>query len=108
LDNRGDYQYIARKIRWQNVILVNICDEELLGTRVKGKKVDMDISREYFGGEKVNEDEAINLVKQSSIVNLAGSRIVDKVVDADLASKLAVKTVGSVSFLMIYKFTNSS
>ena len=108
MDNRGDYQYIARKIQWQNVILVNICDEELLGTRVKGKKVDMDISREYFGGEKVNEDEAINLVKQSSIVNLAGSRIVDKVVDADLASKLAVKTVGSVSFLMIYKFTNSS
>ncbi|HZW56331.1 MAG TPA: DUF424 family protein [Nitrososphaerales archaeon] len=99
-------QYIARKIKYQNLILVNICDEELLGSTVKGEKVDMHISREYFGGEKVNEIEAIDLVRGSSIVNLAGSRIVEKVIDANLASKHAVKNVGSVSFLMIYKFTN--
>lgn len=98
-------QFIARKIKWQDVTLVNICDEELLGTTVKGGEVDMHISREYFGGEKVNEDEALTLVKGSSIINLAGSRIVDRVIDEKLASEHAVKRVGSVSFLMIYKFS---
>src|SRR5579875_586165 len=90
-----------------NTVLVNICDEELLGKTVKGNGVDMHISRDYFGNERVSEQEAINMIKESSIVNLAGSRIVEKVVKAQLASKLAVKNVGSVSFLMIYKFTNS-
>lgn len=104
-DNTGTgTQYIARTIKWQQHILVNICDEELLGTTVKNGEVDMAISREYFGSDKVNEAEAIKLVKISSIVNLAGSRIVSKVVDANLASELAVKQVGDVCFLMIYKF----
>ena len=99
-------QYIARTIKYENTILLNICDEELLGKTVKGGNVDMEISRDYFGGEKVNEDEAIKLVRRSSIINLAGSRIVEKVVNQKLASERAVKRVGPVSFLMIYKFSN--
>ena len=98
-------QFIARMIRWQNATLVSICDEELLGTTVKGDRVDMEISREYFGGDKVNEDQAISMVKQSSIVNLAGARIVEKVIDQKLASAQAVKKIGPVAFLMIYKFS---
>ncbi|MCL4519769.1 MAG: DUF424 family protein [Thaumarchaeota archaeon] len=101
----SEKQYIARTIKYQDVVLVNICDEELLGTTVKGDNVDMSISKDYFGGEKVSEDQAIRLVRGSSIVNLAGSRIVDRVLGERLASERAVKKVGQVSFLMIYKFS---
>jgi uncharacterized protein len=106
LEAQSEKQYIARRIKWQEAVLVNICDEELLGTTVKGGEVDIHISRDYFGAEKVDEDGAIGLVKESSIVNLAGSRIVEKVVSANLATRHAVKQVGDVSFLMIYKFSN--
>ena len=101
----AEKQYIAREIRWQNATLLNICDEELLGTTVKGENVDMYISKDYFGMDKVNEDQAISLVRRSSIINLAGSRIVERVLGEKLASEKAVKRVGSVSFLMIYKFS---
>lgn len=101
----SEKQFIARKIKWQDVTLLNICDEELIGTTIRGDKIDMEISRDYFGGEKVGEEEAISLVRSSSIVNLAGTRIVDKIVDQKLASDRSVKRVGSVSFLMIYKFS---
>lgn len=106
MDSNGEKQFIARRIKWQEATLVNICDEELLGTTVKSGDVEMPISRDYFGAEKVNEAQAINLVRNSSIVNLAGTRIVEKVVEAELASPHAVKTVGDVAFLMIYKFSN--
>jgi hypothetical protein len=105
LDLSSEKQFIARAIRRENAVLVNICDEELLGTTVKGDKIDMEISREYFGAEKVNENQAISLVRNGSIINLAGSRIVDKVVGQKLASEKAVKRVGSVAFLLIYKFS---
>ena len=98
---QSEKQYIARTIKYENTILLNICDEELLGKTVKGGNVDMEISRDYFGGEKVSEDEAISMVRTSSIINLAGSRIVEKVLDKKLASERAVKKVGPVSFLMI-------
>lgn len=106
LDSQSEKQYIARKIKWHDAVLVNICDEELLGTTVKGEKVDIQISRDYFGADKVDENGAIHLVRESSIINLAGSRIVEKVVSAELATPEAVKQVGNVSFLMIYKFSH--
>jgi hypothetical protein len=102
----SEKQYIARTIRRENAFLVNICDEELLGTTVKGEKIEMEISRDYFGAEKVNEHQAISLVRDGSIINLAGSRIVEKVVGEKLASEKAVKRVGSVAFLLIYKFSH--
>lgn len=66
----------------------------------------MHISRDYFGGSLVNESDALSMVKNSSIVNLAGSRIVSHVLENKLATERAVKRVGSVAFLMIYKFSN--
>lgn len=102
----GEKQFIARRIKWQEATLVNICDEELLGKTVKNGEIEMPISRDYYGANKVSESEAISLVRDSSIINLAGTRIVQKVLEAELASPHAVKTVGEVSFLMIYKFSN--
>jgi hypothetical protein len=101
----SEKQFIARTIRRENAVLVNICDEELLGATVKGEKIEMEISREYFGAEKVNELQAISLVRNGSIINLAGSRIVEKVVGQKLASEKSVKRVGPVAFLLIYKFS---
>lgn len=66
----------------------------------------MHISRDYFGGDKVNESQALDMVKNSSIVNLAGSRIIGRVLENKLATERAVKMVGPVAFLMIYKFSN--
>lgn len=96
--------YIARTITYEGNALVNICDQELLGKTIQEGRVEMHISKEYFGGELVNEEQALRLVQQSSIANLAGTRIVQRVLAARLASAKAVKRVGDVHFLMIFKF----
>jgi hypothetical protein len=84
--------------------MVNLCDEELIGKTVKDGDLEMHISPDYFEGKRVTPKEAINLIRRSQIVNLAGSRIVRKTLDAKLASPLAVKKIGSAHFLMIFKF----
>ncbi len=84
--------------------MVNICDEELLGKIVKDNKLEMRISADYFGGDNVNLEEALKMIRKSQVVNLAGTRIVEQTLQANLAPRLAVKKVGSTSFLLIYKF----
>ncbi|MFQ6134934.1 MAG: DUF424 domain-containing protein [Nitrososphaerales archaeon] len=96
--------YVARLIKWEGTLMVNICDEELLGKTVKDDRLEMRISKDYFGGDNINLEEALELIRKSQIVNLAGTRIVEKALRANLASRLAVKKVGSTSFLMIFKF----
>lgn len=84
--------------------MVNICDEEVLGKVLKEGKLEVAISREYFLGFKVDEDRAIQLVKEADIVNLVGNRIVNLVLKEGLAHPNAVRRIHGVSFLMIYKF----
>ena len=99
-------RYIARLIRHESTSMVNICDEELLGKTVKGKGLEIHISKSYFGGDQVNLDEALGLIRKSHSANLAGTRIVEQVVKANMGSRLAVKKIGSVLFLMIFKFNS--
>ncbi|MEM3436967.1 MAG: DUF424 family protein [Nitrososphaerales archaeon] len=97
--------YVARIIDWQGMKLVNICDKELIGKTIKDKKVEIHISPNYFEGELVNIEEALFLIKSCSIANLVGEKIVIETIKAELASKHAVKRIGSTPFLMIFKFS---
>jgi hypothetical protein len=103
LKNNNDF-YVAKIIRFQGMKMVNICDEELISKTIKDGKIEVNVSESYFGGERIAKCDAIELVKSSPIINLVGSRIVKEVIKENLASKYAVKKVGSTSFLMIYKF----
>ena len=99
-------RYTARLIRYESTLMVNICDEELLGKTVKGKGLEIHISNSYFGDNQVNLVEALNLIRKSNSANLAGTRIVEQTVKANMGSRLAVKKVGSVLFLIIFKFNS--
>lgn len=89
---------------YQGSVMVNMCDEELVGSKVSEGKLEIKITKDYFGQEVVEEREAAELLYACSIANLVGERIVDKAVDMKMASKLSVRMINGVPFLMIYKF----
>jgi len=99
--------FVARVVTWEGTAHVNICDEELLGTKVQDGSLEMQISRDYFGGELISSDEAVQLVRSCAVANLVGRRIVHRVLAEKLAAPGAVRTIGDVAFLMIFKFTGS-
>ena len=47
-----------RSIAWKNSSVVNVCDAELIGQTLIEGKLKMHISKEFFGGDLVEEDEA--------------------------------------------------
>jgi|TARA_B100001971_G_C18150407_1_gene515496 hypothetical protein len=100
----GDKPYFARMISSEGIRLINICDAELIGTTVKRDNFEMHISHEYFGGDTINSEQAIELIRSSTAANLVGNRIVGRAVKEKLANSSAVKKVGKLSFLMIFKF----
>jgi hypothetical protein len=85
--------------------MVNICDQEVLGRRLKEGELTIDIGNGYFDGVLVGEEEAINSLRSCDIANLVGERIVERAVREKLADGRAVRRIDGVPFLMIYKFT---
>ena len=83
--------------------MLNMCDEELLGRIVKNEKVQINISKNYYGQRLVDKTEAQQLMQNSSILNLVGKETIQMSVDLRIGSLQGVKTIDDVPFLIIFK-----
>jgi len=65
LSNSDKKGFSIRTAEYKGNTLVNICDEEIIGRTVREGKLVMHISKEYFSGEIVSEQEALELIKNA-------------------------------------------
>jgi len=79
------------------------CDADLLGKVLREGKIVFEIREEFYKGLKVNVEEAIDLVEQSTIVNMVGHRIVKKAVEKGLIHPEAVIKISGVPHAQIIK-----
>ena len=96
-------RFSVKTTSYQGTVLVNICDEELIGKTVTEGKLKVHLSKEFYFGEVVDEGEALHLIRTCSIVNLAGSRSVSLAVENEIGAPEAIREIEEVPFLMIYK-----
>jgi hypothetical protein len=99
-----DAPFSIHSISWKNAHMVNVCDSELIGRTLSEGKLKMHISKDFFGGELVEEEEALKIIKNSAMISLAGERSVKIALANKLGSPQAVREIEGVPFLMIYKF----
>lgn len=102
-NSNANQKFYMRKMDYQGSLMVNICDEELLGKNIESDTLNITITNEFFN-EIVNENDITRLLKRCSIANLIGRRVVDKTLSLGLAKKDSIKIVSDIPFLMIFKF----
>jgi len=98
------FPFSVRSIPSKNSNVVNVCDADLIGRTLSEGRLRMHISREFFGGSLVEEEEAVRIIKESTMLSLAGERSVGIALTHRLGSPEAVRVIEGVPFLMIYKF----
>ena len=84
--------------------MINICDLDLAGKEIDKGDFTINISKEYFQDEEINEEEATSLLKSSSMLNLVGKNIVTLALELKLAKGNSVKVIDDVPFLMVFSF----
>ena len=85
--------------------MINICDLNLIGKEINQGDFSISISKDYFYSEEITKEDAIKVLKSSSIINLVGKDIVDLALSLNLAKRNSVKIIENVPFLMIFKFS---
>jgi len=58
-------------------LVVALCDEDLLDKVIKTKKLEVKVSKHFYGGKLVNENIARKLLQKATIANLTGKNIVE-------------------------------
>ena len=97
-------EYAIRITEYQGSLMINICDIELIGSRLQEGELLIDITKEYFQQEIIEAVQAEELLRTCSIANLVGERIVSQAVQLRLAKERSIRRISGVPFLMIFKF----
>ncbi len=97
-------QYAARTTRYQGAMMVDICDLDLIGTKLEQDGLVINLTREYYQQEVIEHSYARELLLKCDIANLVGDRIVIQALELKLAKEVSIRKISGVPFLMIYKF----
>jgi len=89
--------------KWGHYVLLATCDVELLGRVLREGKIVFEVREEFYKGSRVSVEEAIDLMKQCTVVNMVGKRIVGKALKEGLIHPEAVLKISGVPHAQIVK-----
>lgn len=73
-----------------------ISDKEIMGKRFEEGKLQLDLSKEFYQGEEMDDEKIKELVKSAYILHLTGKKVVKFFVDLGLVNKENVLFVDGV------------
>lgn len=94
--------YVNLKKIGRNVLLA-ICDCELLGRTLRQGKIVFHIKNEFYNGGKVTVEEAVNMIENSTIVNMVGKNCVDRAIAKGYVHPEAVMDIEGIPHAQILK-----
>lgn len=83
--------------------LLAACDAELLGKTLKEGKITFHVHEKFYKGPKVTLEEALELIKQSTIVNMIGQKIVKKAIEHGFVHPEAVLMIEGIPHAQIVR-----
>ena len=93
----------VKSIRRGRDTVVAVCDAEILGKTLEGGKVPFTVSEGFYRGVLGEVEEALDAMKQATICNLVGKRIVDAAIECRMVHERAVIYFGDVPHAQIVK-----
>jgi hypothetical protein len=80
------------------------CDELLLNQEFKEGKLRIEINESFFGGNLLDIEEALGILKEASFFNIVGKNITNKAIDLKLLSKDGVRTINGIPMALKMMF----
>src|SRR5207245_2976903 len=96
--------FAVRTVTYQQNKMLNICDADLVGRTLTESNFTLNISRSYFAERIIEREEAEELLKISSIINMVGKETISLSVKMGIGSSKGVKEIDGVPFLLVFKF----
>jgi hypothetical protein len=94
--------YVNLKKVGRNVLLA-ICDSEILGKTLREGKIVFKVKEEFYNGGRVSVEEAVDMIENSTIVNMVGKCCVEKAIKKGYVHPEAVLNIAGVPHAQIVK-----
>lgn len=72
------------------------CDEELLEQVFKEGNLRIEITKSFFGGQLIDLEDAIGILKEATFFNIVGENIIRMAIDEKLLPREGVKSINGI------------
>ena len=94
--------FSARLVNHNDTSMMNICDAELLGRTLSKGNFTLKITDNYYAEKTVEKEEAKNLLRRSSSINMVGKKIISLSVNIGIGTQKGVKEFDGIPFLIVF------
>lgn len=77
-------------------LLVGACDEKLVGKKFKEGKFQIDVSKAFYDGERINTDGLKHHLKNATIANLVGKETVEIAIESGFVDPDCVLKINGI------------
>lgn len=84
-------------------VLLSICDAEILGKTLQDGKIVFHVKEDFYQGARVNIDEAVCMIENSTIVNMIGKNVVSKAIEKGYVHPEAVLDIKGIPHAQIVR-----
>lgn len=84
-------------------VLLAICDSELLGLTLREGKIVFHVKEDFYNGGKTSVEEAVDMIENSTVVNLIGKNCVEKAISKGYVHPEAVLLINGIPHAQIVK-----
>ena len=94
---------VKQQVANENLVL-SICDEELVGKVIEEGNMQLDLSSDFFKGDKMEQEELKLLLEKAYIINAVGKKSVDFLVEQGFVEEDKVGVVEGVPHAQMVRF----
>ena len=79
-----------------NDLLIGACDAKLIGKKFEEGKFQIDVSKEFYDGERVTPEALKKFLKEATIANLVGELTIKAAIEMGLIDKDCVMKIKGI------------
>ena len=91
----------ARFHRNDNDTILAACDDDVIGQTCRGDKVKITVSEAFYGKEKVEAAELVEMMGSATILNLVGEEVIALATMVGLVSGDTVMQIGDTKHVQV-------
>ena len=84
-------------------VMVALCDEEVLGIKVKESGLVLDVNPSFYKGRLVGPEEAVEALEEATIANIVGEKAVRLAVEKGFVHEESIVYIGGIPHVQMVK-----
>ncbi len=83
--------------------IVALCDRELIGKTLKEGNINVTITEDFYKGDAISEDEAIDILSEAGNINIFGEKAVSCAVKCGVVDKSNIRIIDEVAHAQVFR-----